>query len=113
MDKATWFLYARTIILALRSVFFEKLNSPSLRRKLLRLGDSIEFVKDSDEADFQTYVRATIIEKLPIASVKKSSLFNQELIDYYEHYYLIKIKKKTLIIPFEWIIAIETELEVE
>ena len=111
MDKMSWFLYARTIILALRAVFFEKLKSPVLKRMLLRLGDSIEFVQDSEEADFQTYERATIIEKLPIASVKKSSLFNKELIEYFEHYYLIKVKKKTLIIPFEWIIAIETDIE--
>ncbi len=111
MDKMSWFLYARSIILALRAVFFEKLSSSLLKRKLLRKGDAIEFVQDNSESDLQTYQRATLIEKLPIASVEKSSLFDKELIQYFDHFYLIKVKKKTLIIPFEWIIAIETELE--
>jgi len=82
---------------------------------LIFKGDCVEYTPLNDD---ETIVQSKLFKTTKVSrlmkqdEVKLSGGFESEYLEYYELFYLCEDKNKKLFIPFEWIIRIETELEV-
>ncbi|MEA3373357.1 MAG: hypothetical protein U9Q62_06660 [Campylobacterota bacterium] len=78
----------------------------SLKPVLLRSGDRIEYVLPDAELQEQ-FQQAVLISAIAKEEVAKRGLFDTEQIDEYLRFYLISSGKRTMAIPYEWIMGIE------
>ncbi len=104
-----WLDYRVTVAVVLigflSSSFIQKMMQ-SLKPLLLKSGDRVEYVKPDAELQEQ-FQQAGLISVIPKKEVLKRKLFDSEQIDEYDRFYLLAGKKKTFVIPYEWIIGIE------
>lgn len=89
----------------LAASWFRK-SMQSLKPRLLRSGDRIEYVFPDAELSEQ-FRQAVMISPMPKEEVARRSLFDAGQIDEYSRFYLISAGKKNRVIPYEWIMGIE------
>ena len=87
------------------SALFQKAMQP-LKSALLRCGDRVEYVTPDAELQEQ-FKQAVMIGPIAKEEVARRSLFKPEQIGEYEKFYLITAGKKSVAVPYEWIMGIE------
>lgn len=80
-----------------------------LKPTLIRLGDRIEFAEDNGESIIQTFKSAKVVRRMRGEDAAKTGLFSEELIPLYSRFYLVELKDKNTVIPYEWIVSIDPE----
>ncbi|MGB5966108.1 MAG: hypothetical protein WBF77_07710 [Sulfurimonadaceae bacterium] len=89
---------------------FYRFMEPS-KSKLIRVGDRVEFAEDQEEGYIQKFKSAKVLRKMRGEDVAMTGLFSEELIPYYSHFYLIEMDDKNAVIPYEWILSIDLDVE--
>ena len=87
---------------------FYKMMEP-LKALLIRKGDRVEFAQDQQEGYVQKFESAKVLRKMRGEDVALSGLFDKALITLYSHFYLMEQEDKNIVVPYEWILAIEIE----
>ena len=85
---------------------FYRLMEPS-KAKLIRIGDDVEFAEDEENSYIQKFQSGKVLQKMRGEDVAKTGLFSEELIPLYSHFYLVKLKDKNVVVPYEWILSID------
>ncbi len=80
----------------------------SKKAALLRKGDRVEFAEGEEEGYVQKFNSGKILERMRGEDVLLTTLFDGELVPFYSHFYLIEMEDKNTIIPYEWILSIDT-----
>jgi ASC-1-like (ASCH) protein len=83
------------------------------KAKLIRMGDSVEFAEEVEGSYMQTFKSAKVLRKMRCEDVAATGLFSEELIPFYSHFYLVEMKDKNGIIPYEWFLSIDFEDEID
>ena len=79
------------------------------RSALIKRGDMVEFVEDTQESYVQQFKRGKILEKMRGEDVAATGLFSEEMIPLYHHFYLVETPEKNMIVPYEWILSLDFE----
>ena len=80
-----------------------------LKAKLISIGDNVEFTEDEQESYVQKFYSGKVLRKMRGEDVVKTGLFSNELIPFYSHFYLLELKDKNVVVPYEWILSIDFE----
>lgn len=78
------------------------------RHWLIRRGDRVEYSVPSDDDVIQRFETACILRPMEREYVAQTASFDVELLELYRHFYLVDTGKTNRIIPYEWIVAIDT-----
>ena len=84
----------------------------SKRRHLLRKGDLVEYTVAS-ETETPSFSRGRILYAMRPEDVAKTSLFTKGEAGFYEYFYLLSTAEKNYAVPYEWIMAIEIDDQIE
>lgn len=76
--------------------------------RLVRSGDAVEYAEPDETLAGQSFAVGRVLRRLSRANALKTGRFDADLLELYEHYYLLDTGEGNRLIPFEWIIAIET-----
>ena len=76
---------------------------------LIKIGDYVEFAEDMENSYIQKFKTAKILRKMRGEDVVITGLFDEVLIPMYTHFYLVEMKDKNIIIPYEWVLSIDME----
>jgi len=87
---------------------FYRFMAPS-KAKLIRIGDDVEFAEDQENSYVQKFQSGRVLQKMRGVDVAKTGLFSEELIPLYSHFYLVELKDKNVVVPYEWILSIDFE----
>lgn len=80
--------------------------------RLIRRGDTVEYSEPSESLSEQKFETAKVLRFMTAENVAASNMFDAEHLELYSHFYLVDSGKKNRVIPYEWIVSIETgELE--
>ena len=92
---------------------YRSLFSLAMERKywLIRTGDTIEYALPKGATPIQQFAKRKIRYRLSQKELASTTLFDPEMIEFYEHFFLIDENGKNVPIAFEWISSIEIEEE--
>jgi hypothetical protein len=76
--------------------------------RLIRRGDTVEFTEPSESLTDQKFETAKVLRFMTVENVAASEAFSPEYLELYSHFYLVESGDKNRVIPYEWIITIET-----
>ncbi len=94
---ALFFSYGLILKLALRH-----------KHRLIKIGDEVEFTTHTDDNSLtQQFARGIVIDKLNQESVRQSKKFDDDFVDLYKNYFLIRSPKDVHITPSEQVVGIE------
>jgi hypothetical protein len=80
--------------------------------RLVCRGDTVEYSEPSESFSEQKFETVKVLRFMTAENVAASESFEPEYLDLYRHFYLVDTGKKNRVIPYEWIMTIETgELE--
>lgn len=102
------------VVTVVGAVFYRPLKRYLLRNKqwLIRRGDSVEYSVPSDEDVMQRFETARVLRRMSREHVRRAGSFDADHLDFYEHFFLVDTGETNRVIPYEWIVSIETgELE--
>lgn len=104
---------AGSALLLLGALLFKRMKRVMLRNRyrLIRQGDRVEYALSDADPFTEQFATAKVLQYLRREDAAHTSLFDPELLPFYRHYYLVKTGKKSIIIPYEWIYAIELDRE--
>ena len=90
-------------------LFYTKVQKYLLEKQylLIRPGDRVEYAVSGGDETLQTFATAKVLRRMRARDLAKSSLFDSEYLDLYEHFYLVDSGEKNEVIAYEWIIGIE------
>lgn len=77
------------------------------RSSLIHRGDLVEFAEETDNTYVQKFMSGKVLRKMRGEDVLKSGLFSEELVPHYSHFYLVELKDKNVIVPYEWILSLD------
>jgi len=83
------------------------------RPLLIKEGDLVEYAEDQQKGYIQKFNRGRVLRKMRSEDVAKSGGFPQEMIPLYSHFYIVSLEEKNVIIPFEWLLSLDFEEELE
>jgi len=75
----------------------------------IKTGDYVEFVDDTENSYVQKFKTAKVLRKMRGVDVVITGLFDEALIPMYTHFYLVEMKDKNIIVPYEWVLSIDME----
>lgn len=104
-----WLDYRVALGIMVMGMLFRQLVSRVLqpmRVKLLRSGDSIEFVQSDHELSEQ-FAKGILIGPIKADEAVKRKLFDGEHSEIYRAFFMVSTGKKNRVIPYEWIMGIE------
>ncbi len=79
------------------------------RSALIHLGDRVEFADDQQEGYIQKFEHGKVLRKMQGEDVLKTGLMSEEIVGLYQHFYLIEMQDKNVVIPFEWVLSLDSE----
>ena len=103
-----WFAAA---VLAAALLLYRPFLGYALRRKylLIRCGDSVEYALPGEGEAVQRFARGRVLRSLSPQHAARTERFDAEQLELYDRFFLVDAGKKNRLIPYDWIIAIETE----
>jgi hypothetical protein len=108
-------LWLSAAVLAAALLAYRPFLRAALRKKyaLIRCGDRVEYALPDEGTTMQPFERGTVLRSLSPRNAAKTERFDAGELELYDHFFLVDTGKKNRLIPYEWVIAIETgELEV-
>lgn len=107
-----WALFVGTLVCALLLCRFLIHRVVAKKYLLIRRGDSVEYSVPTEEEVMQRFETARVLHRMSREHVQKAGSFDADQLELYEEFFLVDTGKTNRVIPFDWIVSIETgELE--
>ena len=113
VSVASWFGAVAAVVAVVAAVlFYRPLQGFFLARKylLIRRGDRVEYAPPGAGIEELGFERATVLRSMTPENVAGTGQFDAEHLAFYSRFFLVDDGLKNRVIPYEWIMAIETEL---
>lgn len=85
------------------------------RYRLIRIADRVEFADYETDTDdvMQRFEKGVVLQRLKRDDAERAGISQRAIMDDQLWYYLVKTPERTAVVPFEWIVAIEIDEEME
>lgn len=113
VSVAAWFGTAAAVTVTIAALLlYRPLLGVLLARKylLIRRGDGVEYAPPGEGIEARGFETGRVLRSLTPENVAKTERFDADHLELYSRFFLIDIGTKNLVIPYEWIVAIEPEL---
>lgn len=113
VSVASWFGVAATLTVVVAALLsYRPLQGFMLARKhlLIRRGDRVEYAPPGEGIEALGFEQATILRPITPENVVRTEQFDAEHLELYSRFFLVDDGTQNRVIPYEWIMAIETEL---
>jgi hypothetical protein len=112
VSVAAWFGTAAAVTAAIVALLlYRPLQGFLLTRKylLIRRGDGVEYAPPGEGIEELGFETGKVLRSLTPENVAKTERFDADHLELYSHFFLVDAGAKNLVIPYEWIVAIEPE----